>query len=70
MTRTRIVTYRQANRVRTSEVTGFIGDVFTAVQSVQVANAESRVVERFRVLNDLPDGSRLTPGQRVKLIVG
>jgi predicted Zn-dependent protease len=25
--------------------------------------------ERFRVLNDLPDGSRLTPGQRVKLIV-
>ncbi|MEY2472014.1 MAG: ATP-binding cassette, subfamily bacterial [Actinomycetota bacterium] len=49
--RTRIVLYREANRVRTSEVTGFIADVFEAVQSVQVAGAEDRVVERFRDLN-------------------
>ena len=49
--RGRIVAYRSANQVRTSEVTGFIGDVFAAVQSVQVANAEARVVERFRDLN-------------------
>ncbi|HUP86082.1 MAG TPA: ABC transporter ATP-binding protein [Acidimicrobiales bacterium] len=49
--RTRIVAYRQANRVRTSEVTGFVGDVFAGVQSIQAANAEARVVTRFRDLN-------------------
>jgi ATP-binding cassette subfamily B protein len=49
--RSRVIAYRRANRVRTSEVTGFIGDVFTAVQSVQVAGAADRVVARFRELN-------------------
>ncbi|HYD09042.1 MAG TPA: ABC transporter transmembrane domain-containing protein, partial [Acidimicrobiales bacterium] len=49
--RAKIVEYRHANQVRTSEVTGYIADVFTAVQSVQVANAEARVVARFRELN-------------------
>ena len=49
--RTRIVLYRQSNRVRTANVTGFIADVFEAVQTVQVANAEDRVVQRFRDLN-------------------
>lgn len=51
--RSRIVTYRQANRMRTSDVTGFIGDVFASVQTIQVANAERRTVERFRQLNTL-----------------
>ena len=49
--RRRIIAYRRANRERTAEVTGFLGDVFTAVQSVQVANANARVVARFRQLN-------------------
>lgn len=49
--RVRIVAYRRANQVRTSEVTGFIGDVFTSVQTIQVANAQARVVDRFRELN-------------------
>ena len=49
--RSRVIAYRRLNRVRTSEVTGFIGDVFAAVQSVQVAGATDRVVERFRELN-------------------
>jgi ATP-binding cassette subfamily B protein len=49
--RSRIVLYRAANRVRTAEVTGFIADVFEAVQSIQVAGAEERVVARFRDLN-------------------
>jgi ATP-binding cassette, subfamily B, bacterial len=49
--RSRIVLYRQANRVRTAEVTGFIADVFEAVQSIQVAGAEARVVDRFHDLN-------------------
>jgi ATP-binding cassette subfamily B protein len=50
-TRGRLVAYRDANRVRTAELTGYIGDVFAAVQTVQVGNAEARVVERFRELN-------------------
>jgi ATP-binding cassette subfamily B protein len=49
--RSRVIAYRRANRVHTSEVTGFIGDVFAAVQSVQVAGAADRVVERFAALN-------------------
>ena len=49
--RNRITAYRLANHQRTSEVTGFIGDVFAAAQTVQVANAEDRVVEQFRQLN-------------------
>ncbi len=32
-------------------MTGYIGDVFAAAQTVQVANAEQRVVDRFRELN-------------------
>ena len=51
LARRRIVAYREANRVHTSEVTGFISDVFAAVQSVQVADAEARIVARFRQLN-------------------
>lgn len=49
--RRRIVVYRHANQVRTAALTGYISDVFAAVQTVQVANAEARVVQRFRELN-------------------
>ena len=49
--RRRIVSYRRANRERTSEVTGLIADAFAAVQSIQLAGAEGRVVERLRVLS-------------------
>jgi ATP-binding cassette subfamily B protein len=51
LARGRIIAYRTANRIRTSDVTGFIADIFEAVQSVQVANAEARVVAKFRDLN-------------------
>ena len=49
--RTRIIAYRRANQMRTSELTGFLGDIFTAVQTVQVGNAQARVVQRFSELN-------------------
>jgi ATP-binding cassette subfamily B protein len=49
--RGRLVAYRRANRIQTAEVTGFIGDVFAAVQTVQVAGASDRVVARFREIN-------------------
>lgn len=49
--RRRIVAYRQANQTRTAAVTGFIGDVFASVQTVQVRNAQTRVVAHLRELN-------------------
>lgn len=49
--RRRIVLYRRANQERTAALTGYIGDVFAAVQTVQVGNAEERVVEHLRELN-------------------
>jgi ATP-binding cassette subfamily B protein len=44
--------YHQAGRKAAGAVTGFIGEMFGAVQAVKVASAELRVVERFRALND------------------
>lgn len=49
--RSRIVAYRDENRLRTSEMTGFVGDIFTSVHSIQAANAEARIVQRLRELN-------------------
>lgn len=44
--------YRAASREATSQVTGAISEMFSAVQSIQVAGAEDRVIGRFRKLND------------------
>ena len=49
--RVRIESYRRAVRAATADVTSHLGDVFGAVQTIQLANAERAVVERFRVLN-------------------
>jgi ATP-binding cassette subfamily B protein len=43
--------YRRATREATGEVTGFVGEVMGAVQAIQVAGAEARVVRHFRALN-------------------
>ena len=43
--------YRRASRAATSRVTGFIGELFGAVQAVKVASAEESVVGAFRRLN-------------------
>jgi ATP-binding cassette, subfamily B, bacterial len=48
----RVQKYRQASRAATGSVTGFIGEMFGAVQAVQVAAAEERTVQRFRQLNE------------------
>lgn len=42
---------RSENRKATSNVTGFLGELFGAVQAVQVANAEHKVMNHFRRLN-------------------
>ena len=44
--------YRQAHRQATANVTDFIGEIFGAVQAVQVATAEERIVGRFERLNE------------------
>lgn len=44
--------YRAASREATSQVTGAIAEMFGAVQAIQVAGAEDRVIGRFRRLND------------------
>ncbi|MGD8903645.1 MAG: ABC transporter ATP-binding protein [Anaerolineae bacterium] len=44
--------YRQAHREATGAVTDFIGEIFGAVQAVQVATAEKRVGAHFDELND------------------
>ena len=42
--------YREASSQATSQVTGAIGDILAAVQTVQAAGAEERIVTRFRRL--------------------
>lgn len=44
--------YRAASSQTTSQVTGAIGDILAAVQTVQAAGAEERTVAHFRRLND------------------
>lgn len=44
--------YRRASRSATAGVTSVIGEMFEAVQAVQVAAAEERVIAHFRALND------------------
>lgn len=44
--------YRVASRQATSRVTGAIGEIFGAAQAIQVAGAETHVVDYFYTLND------------------
>ncbi len=49
----RLEQYRRVSRQATGNVTSFLAEVFGAVQAVQIANAEQRVVGHFRTLNAL-----------------
>ncbi|HMQ52083.1 MAG TPA: ABC transporter ATP-binding protein [Anaerolineae bacterium] len=48
----RIQAYRQATRRASAAVTGFIAESFGAVQAIQVARAEDRVIDHFNTLNE------------------
>ncbi|MGI0484066.1 ABC transporter ATP-binding protein [Pantanalinema rosaneae CENA516] len=48
----RIKRYRRASRQATQRLTGLIGEIFTAVQAIQVAGAEPSVLKHFRHLCD------------------
>jgi ATP-binding cassette subfamily B protein len=49
--RRQIGRYRAAARAAEGEVTGFVGELFGAIQAVQVAGAEAHVDRRFRQIN-------------------
>jgi ATP-binding cassette subfamily B protein len=44
--------YRRASRQAAGKVTGFIGELFGAVQAVKVATAEASVIDYFNAIND------------------
>ncbi|WP_410770506.1 ABC transporter ATP-binding protein [Fontibacillus sp. BL9] len=48
----RIQKYRAASRAATAKVTSSISEMFSNVQAIQVAGAESRIVRRFERLSD------------------
>ena len=50
---TRLRSSRAASQQATSRVTGALGEIFGAVQAVQIARAERGVVEHFRRLSDI-----------------
>ncbi|MFN8494649.1 MAG: ABC transporter ATP-binding protein [Caldilineaceae bacterium] len=47
----RITRYREASRLASERVTGALGEIFSAVQAIQVANAEPYVLHHLRQLN-------------------
>lgn len=49
---TRIKRYRSASRQATQQVTGLIGEIFAAVQAIQVAGAETPILDHLRHLSD------------------
>lgn len=44
----RLKRYRRASRQATQQVTSMVGEMFSAVQAIKVANAEANVLARFR----------------------
>ena len=48
----KLETYRVASRTATSNVSGAIGEIFGAVQAIQVAGAEQHVLAHFETLNN------------------
>jgi ATP-binding cassette, subfamily B, bacterial len=49
--RGRIERYRRASRQSTGNISGFLGEIFGAVQAIQVANAQRSVLSRFSEIN-------------------
>lgn len=52
LTSNRVERLRLASREATGKVTGFIGELFGAVQGIKVATAERNVIEHFNTINE------------------
>lgn len=50
--RKRLGRYRERSRQATSNVTGFLGDIFGSVQAIQNAGAEERVIKHFQSMSE------------------
>jgi len=50
--RTRLQSVREQSREATAQVTGSLGEIFSAVQAIQVAGAEDKVIAHLRRLGD------------------
>jgi ATP-binding cassette, subfamily B, bacterial len=48
----RIKQYRQASRQATEQVTGLIGEMFSAVQAIKVAGTQNQVLSHFQQVNE------------------
>ncbi len=62
----RITTYRQASRAAAGRVSGFLGEIFGAVQTIQAGAAEGRVAAHFDRLSE----GRRRVAQRDSLLTG
>jgi ATP-binding cassette, subfamily B, bacterial len=67
VTMTKVARYREAAREATGRATGALGEVFGAVQALQLAGAEARVVEHLHALNE---ERRRTTLKEALLLVG
>ncbi|MBV7337366.1 ABC transporter ATP-binding protein/permease [Chloroflexi bacterium TSY] len=47
----RIQSYRRRNQEAIAAVTGFLGEIFSAIQTIQIASAELRTVSHLKFLN-------------------
>lgn len=64
----RIERYRRANREATEKVSGAIGEMFNAVQAIQIANAESQVIAHLRHLNQQRQEAAIRDAVLLRLI--
>lgn len=62
-TTSRIESYRRASRRATGKVTGFLGEMFGAMQAIKVATAEESMIAHFDGINE--ERRRLTVRERL-----
>jgi ATP-binding cassette subfamily B protein len=70
LTMRHLVRYWKASRETTGAVTGFLGEVFDAVQAVKIADAESDVIVHFHALNEARRKADLKNSLFLKLLNG
>lgn len=56
---TRVQRYHRESRATAGEVSAFMGEVFTTTQAIQLANAQPRIIEHLRALNQARRQTRL-----------
>ncbi|MGA5691442.1 ABC transporter ATP-binding protein [Cytobacillus pseudoceanisediminis] len=49
---TKLRNYRNRSRESTSAVSGFIGEIFNSILTIQLASAEKHIIKKFEKLND------------------